>query len=184
MNIRDWLTYRFLPCTQKDRDAARSFLAAGRRQAISGLSPLCARHPALRLLADGPRHLKEACDYHYTVAFAVIGLLGANMYFPEHKRRPTTEAIKSELESWRRESYGNDAHHLLSKLNITAASAEAIVAAWLLEQTARKAGDSAAAEKIRALKNDEKLLAALGADIVAHAGEAVVACFLEDKNKC
>ncbi len=181
MNIRDWLTARFLPCTEKDRDAARSFLAAGRRQALSGLGPLLARHPALRLLDEGPR--KETYHYHYTVAFAVIGLLGANMYFPEPRRRPTTEAIKSELESWRRESYGNDAHHLLSKLNITAASAEAIVAAWLVEQTARKAGDSADAEKIRALKNDEKLLAALGADIVAHAGEAVVACFLEDKKK-
>ena len=181
MNIRHWFLSRFLPCTAKDRDAARSFLAVGRRQAISALGPLCARHPALRPLAEGP--LKETCDYHYTVAFAVIGLLGANMYFPEPKRRPATEAIKAELEVWRRDSYASDAHHLLSKLNITAASAETIVAAWLIEQTARKAGPSADLEKIRALQNDEQLLAALGTDIVTHAGEAVVACFLENKNK-
>jgi hypothetical protein len=183
MNIRDWFVSRYLPCTEKDRDAARKLLAAGRRQALTGAKPLCAKHPALRSLADGPPTLKEAYDYYYTVAFAVMAMLGANMYFPEHKRRPTSEAIKAELESWRRDSYANDAHHLFSKLNVTSASAEAIVGEWLIEQVARKAGSDAETERLRELKKDEAMITALGNDILTQAAESVVAFCLEDKNK-
>ncbi len=179
--ILDWFLSRYIiTFTEKDRDAARALLAAARRQAITGWKPLCAGHPALRTLAENH---KEAYEYYYTVAFAVIGMLGANMYFPQAKRRPTTEAIKAGLESWRRDAYGNDAHHLFSQLNITSASAEAVVGGWIVEQIARKAGDEAETERIRALKNDEELVCALGNDLIAQAGETVVACFLEDKKK-
>lgn len=181
MNIRDWFVSRYLPCTEKDRDNARKLLAEARRQALTGAAPLCARHPALRPLADGP--LKETYHYHYTVAFAVMAMLGANMYFPEPRRRPTTEAIKAELENWRRDSYANDAHHLFSKLNVTSASAEAIVGGWVVEQVARQAGSDAETGKLRELKKDEAMLTALGSHILTQAAESVVTFCLEDKKK-
>lgn len=180
MNILDWFAARFVTCSEKDRAAARRLLVAGRRQALSGWKPLCARHPALRALADGPCH--EAYEYGYTVAFAVMAMLGATMYFPPAKRRGTTEAIKAELENWRRDAYGNDGHHLMSKLNLAAASAEATVGAWLVGQVARKADDQAAADRLRELGQNDALTTALGTDIITHAAEEVVACFLEDKN--
>ena len=147
MNFLDWFASRFVPCSEREREAARKLLAAGRRQALSGWKPLCARHPALRSVADGPH--REAYEYGYTVAFAVLAMLGANMYFPADKRRGTTEAIKAEFENWRRDSYGNDGHHLMSKLNLSGASAEVTVGAWLIEQIARKADGKAETERIR-----------------------------------
>lgn len=184
MKLFDFFVSRFIPCTEKDRDAARKLLAAGRRQALSGWKPLCARHPALRSLADGPPTLKEAYDHYYTVAFAVMALLGANMYFPPDKRRGATEAIKSALEDWRRGSYGSDGQHLMGTLNLAGgANAEATLGGWVVDQVACKAGDKAETERLRELKKDQAMMTALGNDIMTQAGETVVALFLEDKNK-
>lgn len=178
MNIRDWLLSRFVPCTEKDRDAARRLIAAGQWHA-SVLKTLDAEHPALAALAARSREREDEFAYCYTVAFAVIALLGANMYFPPDKRRGATEAIKSALETWRGGSYNRDGQHLMGTLNLAGgSSSEAALGGWVMEQVARAAGEKAGAGEY-----DKELAEELGKLIMTQAGETVVALFLEDKNK-
>ncbi len=174
MGLFDRFVARFVPCSEKDRDAARRLIAAGQWHA-SVLKTLHAEHPALAALAARSREAEFA--YCYTVAFAVIALLGANMYFPPDKRRGTTEAIKSALESWRGGAYNRDGQHLMGTLNLAGgSSSEAVLGGWVIEEVAKAAG-----EKVG--EGDKELAEELGKLIMTQAGETVVALFLEDKNK-
>ncbi|MDT8902835.1 hypothetical protein [Anaeroselena agilis] len=156
MNIRQWLISRFIPCGQKERDAALRLLAAARWHAAAPQTPVAGTRDA-------------AFTYRYTVAFAVIAILGANMYFPPEKRRGVTVAITAALEKWRAGAYDKDGQHLMAALNLSGESSEAALGGWV-------SGEGA-------LERDKESAEQLGRAIMTQAGETVVALFLEDKNK-
>lgn len=173
MGIFDW----FNACSDKEREAARGVIAAGTARAVSGLRPLYAEYPAARTIAGAD--CRETFVYCYTVAFAVMAMVGARMYFPAARRESTTKAITSELEKWRRGAYEQDGRQLLSQLNISnAPSAEACLACWLVDRV-----DGDAGEPVRELKKETGLMTALGKLIIARSAEAAVEHFLEDKNR-
>lgn len=176
MKILDW----FDSCTEKERQAAKSLISAGEKAAAGGYKPLCDSFPGLLAVAGHSR--TQAYDYSYTVAFAIMALIGANMYFPKSRRQSTTRAISTELEKWRKAAYKKDGLSLLNLLNANNGfSTEVNLGRWIIDQLSRDIRDNKYKSAIQDLKRQEELMSALGHQIMTQAAEAAVECFLEDK---
>lgn len=177
MGILSW----FDSCSDKEREAARKVITAGKTMASAGYKSLCDRFPGFSAVAGHSR--LEAYDHYYTIAFAIMALIGANMYFPMSRRQGTTRAISTELEKWHRGAYKKDGRQLMDKLNANnGVSQEVCLGGWLIDQISREIRDNKYKSAIQELKQEEKLMSALGNQIMAQSAESVVDCFLEDKN--
>lgn len=178
MGLLNW----FDSCSETERQAARNLIVAGKQMAADGYEYLADRFPDFLAIGEHSR-TKDAYDHYYTIAFAIMAVIGANMYFPESRRQSTTKAISTELEKWNKAAYKTDGLQLLNQLNSNNRfSTEVTLGSWIIDQISRDIRDNKYKSTIQELKQEEALMAAMGNLIITQSAESVVGFFLEDKN--
>jgi hypothetical protein len=178
MGILSW----FDSCSVKEREAAKNLISCGKTMAAGGCKHLSDSFPSLLAVAEHSR-TEEAYYHYYTIAFATMALIGANMYFPKSRRQGTTHAISTELEKWHKGAYKKDGLQLMNELNSNnGRSTEVSLGSWIIDQISRDIRDNKYRSTIQELKQEKQLMSALGNHIMTQSAESVVGFFLEDKN--